>query len=569
MRVERALVGLLCVATAAATGCGGRLAYNLPPASRLMEPGPGVGGPGPGVIPPAGNPYGVYGGAVGRFGDGMGGYTGGPDGQCAEYAPRAANQAAPSTGLGVVQASYNAGCGDACGCGNAYDYGGDAGGYDAGGHACDECMNGGCMDGYCSVDGCYDGAGGYGGCGCAPGACGCGQGGLLGGRLRGWLHGQRAWRPGSTEAYADAALAAAPTSQIAFLGEEGVQVSWDVSGYSQFDSTPLVIPGRQDFYQGAIYRLKLTNIPGRPGVELYPTLEVAPVTPRTDAYLAHSPIPVQFMVEDFDQVLSGNFVTKVIYLPDPEFQELALAGVETLVSTRLDPGVDPIAEADRRGSILAIVRMGNKDLEPGYGASAEAGQMVVPASYVTRASDGSAASQARQAVYNETADAGGNFVDGQVVPAQYGQPYEPAYGGAYCDGGYGGATAGMPMGMPTSGFAPPAVPPNYIAGAPQWGMPITGTPIGLPGPPHIPHGSPAGLQKHVMKNRTRVMIPPPVTEMRMTVKQRPGLNYPRPVNHINMNETQREPLRLVPSWLSGLFHGGGHGGGAYADPNCQ
>ena len=67
--------------------------------------------------------------------------------------------------------------------------------------------------------------------------------------------------------------------------------------------------------------------------------------------------------EDFDQVLSGNFVTKVIYLPDAEFQELALAGVETLVSTRLDPGVDPIVEADRRGSILAIIRIGNKDLQ--------------------------------------------------------------------------------------------------------------------------------------------------------------------------------------------------------------
>ncbi len=62
-------------------------------------------------------------------------------------------------------------------------------------------------------------------------------------------------------------------------------------------------------------------------------------------------------------MLSGNFVTKVIYLPDPEFQELALAGVETLVSTRLDPGVDPIVEADRRGSILAIIRLGNKDLQ--------------------------------------------------------------------------------------------------------------------------------------------------------------------------------------------------------------
>ena len=92
-------------------------------------------------------------------------------------------------------------------------------------------------------------------------------------------------------------------------------------------------------------------------------MEVGPALPRTEAFLAHNAIPVQFTPEDFDQVLTGNFVTKVIYLPDPEFQELALAGVETLVSTRLDPGVDPIVEADRRGAILAIVRLGNKDLQ--------------------------------------------------------------------------------------------------------------------------------------------------------------------------------------------------------------
>ena len=140
-------------------------------------------------------------------------------------------------------------------------------------------------------------------------------------------------------------------------------VAWDVSAPGSFDSQPLVCPGRYNFPQGAIYRLKLSNIPGRPGVELYPTLEVGPAMPRTEAFLAHNAIPVQFTEEDFDQVLSGNFVTKVIYLPDPEFQELALAGVETLVSTRLDPGVDPVVEADRRGAILAIVRLGNKDLQ--------------------------------------------------------------------------------------------------------------------------------------------------------------------------------------------------------------
>src|SRR6185295_14135483 len=112
-------------------------------------------------------------------------------------------------------------------------------------------------------------------------------------------------------------------SQIAFRSPDGMSVSWDVSRPGAFDSEPLITPGRYNFPQGAIYRLKLTNIPGRPGVELYPTLEVGPATPRTEAYLGHNAIPVQFTEEDFDQVLSGNFVTKVIYLPDPEFQELA------------------------------------------------------------------------------------------------------------------------------------------------------------------------------------------------------------------------------------------------------
>ena len=149
-----------------------------------------------------------------------------------------------------------------------------------------------------------------------------------------------------------------------------MQVRWDVSGVGQFDSEPMILPGRKNFPEGGIFRLKLTSIAGREGVELYPTLEVGPTTPRTAAYLAHNAIPIQFTEEDFDQVLSGNFVTKVIYLPDPEFQEMALAGVETLVSTRLDPGVDPIVEADRRGSIMAVIRLGNKDVEmPGAGIS--------------------------------------------------------------------------------------------------------------------------------------------------------------------------------------------------------
>ncbi len=386
----------------AATDClgtGPNRAFNLPPAQRLMEPGPGVGGPGPGVLSPM----------------------------------------ATRGGGGGVNPAMAMGPG-----------------------------------------------------GAAMGGCGPMMGG------------------------------AAVTSQIAFLGVQGGEVGWDVSGQGMFDSTPLVMPGRQNFSQGAIYRLKLTNLPDREGVELYPTLEVAPVTPRTDAFLAHAPIPIQFTDEDLDQVLSGNFVTKVIYLPDPEFQDLALAGVETLVSTRLDPGVDPIAEADRRGSIMAILRVGNLDLQlPGQGGIASNGG-------VTRA---------------QYAEGGMGPIDSSC---QDGCQSGPVYGGGY------GAVGTAPRGMPTSAFAPQAMPPHLVSGmtTPQWGMPHVGTPIGLPGPPHIPLGHEAGLTKHTMKNRTRVRMPPPVHKMSMTVKQRPGMNYPRPVNHVDISENNRAGFRAKGGTLA-------------------
>ncbi len=260
--------------------------------------------------------------------------------------------------------------------------------------------------------------------------------------------------------------------QVLFDRPEMMQVSWDVTGIGRYDSAPLIVPGRQNFQQGGIYRLKVSNIEGSPGLTLYPTIEVGNASPRTSAYLAHSAIPIQFTQEDFDQVSAANFVTKVIYVPDPEFQELALAGVDTIVSTRLDPGVDPITEADRRGAILAIVRIGNKDLEAaGMDPSLAAGAM----------------------------------------------PY-----------GAGG-------GADTS---------NYISGVtgPAYGMPYTGTNIGLPGPPHIPLGGPAGLREYNIHNHTAMQIPGPTPEVNVHVRQNPGLSYPRPADRVLIQEnTIRAP----------------------------
>ena len=172
-------------------------------------------------------------------------------------------------------------------------------------------------------------------------------------------------------------------SQVFFVEPNGMKIGWQTAagGASERVYLPaqLTVPARYNFTQGYIYRLKITDIAGRGPLTLYPTIEVAPSTPATDAYLTHNPIPAIFTEEDFDQVVAGNFVTKVIYLPDPKYQELAVSGVETLVSTRLEPGVDPILEADRRGTILMIIRLGAIDLEmPTSGAGAAGVSNVVP-----------------------------------------------------------------------------------------------------------------------------------------------------------------------------------------------
>jgi hypothetical protein len=162
----------------------------------------------------------------------------------------------------------------------------------------------------------------------------------------------------------------AQRSQVRFVGPAGGKIGWYVpAGAPDKDGKPVLtkfqldIPGRYNFLQASIYRLKLSDIPGRPGWQLYPTIEVVPANPKTEAFLTHNPIPVEVTEEDFDQVTAGNFITKVIYLPDSQHASPVAGGPEELVSTRLEPGVDPIAEAHRRGYILMVIRLGGIELE--------------------------------------------------------------------------------------------------------------------------------------------------------------------------------------------------------------
>jgi hypothetical protein len=146
-----------------------------------------------------------------------------------------------------------------------------------------------------------------------------------------------------------------------------MKVTWQLPGGGFNDeANGLSVPGpAYNFLQGNVYRLRLTSVlPNFAGRTFYPTLQVEPANPKTITFLSHASVPVNFTNEDFEQAAAGNLVVKVIYLPDPAYQDFAVvAAAEEIVSTRLEPGADPVAEAQRRGSVLAIIRMGNIDLE--------------------------------------------------------------------------------------------------------------------------------------------------------------------------------------------------------------
>jgi hypothetical protein len=169
--------------------------------------------------------------------------------------------------------------------------------------------------------------------------------------------------------------------------------------------------------------------------------------------------------------------------------------------------------------------MGNMDLE--MGAPAAAGGMAPDAAHL----DGDG--RVTQTAYRQPAADG---AQGQLVPPM---PIGPA----------GPAQPGIPGAMIMAGGGMPGQP----AMGPTWGMPITGTPVGLPGPPHLPYGGPAGLKSHTMINRTKTDIHKPVDHMVIGVKHDPGVSLPPPVKSVEYRESHPvySPGELsYPAWAA-------------------
>ena len=140
-------------------------------------------------------------------------------------------------------------------------------------------------------------------------------------------------------------------TQVRFAEPNGMHVFWltKENGKTVYSKVPLEVPGRFNFAQGAVYGLKLTRLPGHPGLELFPTLEVPAGIGPTRDFLAHNAVSIGLTDDEISQVVKGGFLVKVVYLPTGQAEPAATTGT------------DALNEAIRRGHVLLVLRVGNID----------------------------------------------------------------------------------------------------------------------------------------------------------------------------------------------------------------
>jgi uncharacterized repeat protein (TIGR01451 family) len=113
---------------------------------------------------------------------------------------------------------------------------------------------------------------------------------------------------------------------------------------------------------GVGYRLKLSNLPGKAGAEIYPTIEVVGHLHRPAGINPLKfPIRVIFGEDDIEVVAAnGRLVTQVVYLEDPE-QALPLnLPKEEIPKATLTPSEEPLRVAAALGRAMAVVRIGGR-----------------------------------------------------------------------------------------------------------------------------------------------------------------------------------------------------------------
>jgi hypothetical protein len=145
---------------------------------------------------------------------------------------------------------------------------------------------------------------------------------------------------------------------IQIKAPKGAMVSLAIDGqFSAPQRTPLTV----GMFVAAVYRLRVTEIPNHTGEEVYPTVEVINRIYPPVGEEFRFPIPIELTQAELELALAGKFVTRVVYLEDPQRALPVARSAESEQSYfEVRPTDDPLEIADRLGRPVAILRLGGR-----------------------------------------------------------------------------------------------------------------------------------------------------------------------------------------------------------------
>ncbi|MDP6442304.1 MAG: hypothetical protein QGG36_31500 [Pirellulaceae bacterium] len=138
---------------------------------------------------------------------------------------------------------------------------------------------------------------------------------------------------------------------------KGVKVSFAENGrFGSFEATPAKV----GMMIGRVYRFKVTDIPFHEGEELFPSVELINRLHPPAGRELQFPIPIELTAEELDFALDGRFVTRVIYLEEPNLAVPHLEDPQRQLFLEVGPREDPLKVADELGRPMAILRIGSR-----------------------------------------------------------------------------------------------------------------------------------------------------------------------------------------------------------------
>jgi hypothetical protein len=155
----------------------------------------------------------------------------------------------------------------------------------------------------------------------------------------------RLHRGGPLSGYFQPVRIRAPEGARISLAEEG--------GFASSHSNDVLV-GMQI---GPVYRLQVVDFSAEPGREVYPTVEIIDRLYPPQGLALRYPIPIELTKDELDMAADGMFVTRVIYLENPN-QALPVDQPDEQQWVEAPRGADPLVVADEIGRPVAILRIG-------------------------------------------------------------------------------------------------------------------------------------------------------------------------------------------------------------------